>query len=285
MDAAANESNQFLIIIGAAKCGTTSLFDYLSEHPAICPSNPKENGFFSEYQKKDENWQYLRDIDRYEDFWPSFDPRVHRYRLEASTSYTRWPLEDGVAQRMQKYGIRPRLIYVVRDPIERIESDVNRRRIVNHKPYTFDHPFFVDISRYATQLDPFVATFGRESIRVIDFVQLCSEPDEVCASIYGWLNLEIRAIQNPGISNETASMKWSHAERIVFGNHLLHTTAQKFPRGIRRQVKRITRKLVPYRHTRQRMSSERAREIRLVLQEDMDRLSREWGIDVARWGF
>ena len=34
------------LIVGAAKAGTTSLFAYLSEHPNILPSCPKEVHFF-----------------------------------------------------------------------------------------------------------------------------------------------------------------------------------------------------------------------------------------------
>lgn len=35
-----------IIIVGAPKCGTTSLFDWLSSHPAVCPSRSKEARFF-----------------------------------------------------------------------------------------------------------------------------------------------------------------------------------------------------------------------------------------------
>src|ERR1700728_3618911 len=42
-----------LIVIGAAKCGTTSLHHYLSQHPQICMSHKKELDFFCE----DANWQ------------------------------------------------------------------------------------------------------------------------------------------------------------------------------------------------------------------------------------
>ena len=37
---------QQLIIAGSNKCGTPSVFRYLSEHPAVCPASRKETGFF-----------------------------------------------------------------------------------------------------------------------------------------------------------------------------------------------------------------------------------------------
>lgn len=38
------------IIIGAMKCGTTSLYNYLQDHPEICSAITKEPEFFSENQ-------------------------------------------------------------------------------------------------------------------------------------------------------------------------------------------------------------------------------------------
>ncbi|WP_279401832.1 hypothetical protein [Piscibacillus salipiscarius] len=36
-----------LFVIGASKCGTTSLYEILKEHPNICMSNLKETGYFA----------------------------------------------------------------------------------------------------------------------------------------------------------------------------------------------------------------------------------------------
>jgi len=44
------------LIIGAQRCGTTSLFNYLSQHPDIYPSFPKEVHYFSNYYKKGTAW-------------------------------------------------------------------------------------------------------------------------------------------------------------------------------------------------------------------------------------
>lgn len=40
--------NNFAVIIGCMKCGTTSLFYYLSQHPQIAACNPKEPNFFAD---------------------------------------------------------------------------------------------------------------------------------------------------------------------------------------------------------------------------------------------
>ena len=44
--------------------------------------------------------------------------------MEASTGYTKFD-ERGAAEAIHAYGLRPRLIYIVRDPFERIELHYN----------------------------------------------------------------------------------------------------------------------------------------------------------------
>ena len=43
-------------IIGAAKCGTTSLYDYLTQHPCIHSSLTKEPRYFDKYYYRGLNW-------------------------------------------------------------------------------------------------------------------------------------------------------------------------------------------------------------------------------------
>ena len=79
-----------LIVIGAAKCGTTSLHEYLDAHPEIAMSREKELYFFIE----EKNWN--KGLAWYES---NFDPHA-RVRGESSPGYTVFPLYQGVPERM-----------------------------------------------------------------------------------------------------------------------------------------------------------------------------------------
>ncbi len=271
--------DQVLVIIGAAKCGTTSLFKYLSQHPAVCPSVPKEPAYFTEYRHR------LAPVGRYEEVWPDFDPAVHRYVLEGSVVYTMWPEGIGVPARMRAYGLRPRLIYLVRDPIERIESQVNFRRIYSRQRISFRDSHPVDASRYATQLDPYVATFGRESVRVVEFAHLRTNPGQVCAGLFAWLGLEPCAISDLSAANETADLARSHLDRALADSDAMRRAGRLLPPTIRRLGRKWALRLAPYHHTEVRLSPERTREIRELLHQDVSRLAREWEVDVSEWGF
>ena len=107
------------LIVGAMKCGTTSLFEYLASHPAVCGSVPKEPNFFHR-----EAWP--ADLAEYAAFWPDFDPVLHEVAIEASTGYSKWPDVPDVTTRIQEFaarhGTRFRFLYIVRDPLRMIGS-------------------------------------------------------------------------------------------------------------------------------------------------------------------
>ncbi|MFC4258675.1 hypothetical protein ACFOZ5_06455 [Marinobacter lacisalsi] len=77
--------DRYLLIIGAMKCGTSSLYDYLCGHPDLCPALTKEPEYFSSHQRHGVN------VGRYEQLW-TFDSRFHQYAMEASTGYAKFPV-------------------------------------------------------------------------------------------------------------------------------------------------------------------------------------------------
>ena len=77
------------MIIGAMKCGTGSLYSYLSGHPQICPAITKEPEFFSE------NQGHGVEIENYKDLF-FYDDSIHKYTLDGSTGYTKYPSEPNV---------------------------------------------------------------------------------------------------------------------------------------------------------------------------------------------
>ena len=104
-----------LIIIGATKCGTSSLHRYLQVHPEIFMSTPKELRFFTKNWKKGIEW--------YESKFDSVRP----VRGESSPQYTLYPRHADVPMRMHSVVPDARLIYLVRDPIDRVVSHYMER--------------------------------------------------------------------------------------------------------------------------------------------------------------
>ena len=152
---------RFALLVGAMKSGTSNLFFVLGQHPQFSPCNLKEPSFFSDEQEYAKGFSYYRDL------W-DWDPAVHKVALEASTTYTKYPQQEA-AQRIAEAGKDFRFIYIMRNPLERIESHI-RQGLYQGFSQGLDKGLGeheVALSRYANQLDQYTKYFPRESILLL----------------------------------------------------------------------------------------------------------------------
>lgn len=165
-----------VVVIGAMKSGTTALHRYLDHHPQIGMTSLKETNFFTgptEAPHADaESWwrtgQWHRGLDWYRSL---FDARAP-IRGETSPGYTS-PDHPEVAARMASVLPDARLVYLVRDPVERAVSqyDHHRREGTEERSLesaVLDHNSqYVARGRYFDRLRPFLEHFPREQILVV----------------------------------------------------------------------------------------------------------------------
>ncbi|MGH2964947.1 MAG: sulfotransferase family protein [Solirubrobacterales bacterium] len=175
-----------LLIIGGLKCGTTSLHHYLSVHPEIEMSRPKELNFFV----AELNWPLGADW-----YGAHFDP-VARVRGESSPHYTNRPRFAGVAERIHSVLGEPRLIYGVRDPIDRMLSHYLHNVGGGYEERELTEAFadpqssYVARSRYAYQLEPYVETFGPDRIEVVSREELKRERPGTMRRVFAFLEVD-----------------------------------------------------------------------------------------------
>ncbi|MFC1759697.1 sulfotransferase domain-containing protein, partial [Planctomycetota bacterium] len=102
------------MIIGASKCGTTSLWEYLNRHPDVFWANPKEPMYF--------NWELKRprEIEWYASLFA--DAADKQAIGEATTSYTYAPHTAKVPQRIHQLLPDCKLVYILRPPVARTYS-------------------------------------------------------------------------------------------------------------------------------------------------------------------
>lgn len=110
-----------LVIGGTEKAGTTSVFDWLSGHPEVGASLRKETDFFREQYTGDG----AVDAQRYAAFFEHVDPRT-KVLMEASPGY----LGEAalVAPRMRSLLPGAKLLFILRDPIDRLHSSYHFHR-------------------------------------------------------------------------------------------------------------------------------------------------------------
>lgn len=147
-------------IIGAMKSGTTTVAEILNAHPHL-HIPVKEPHYFSRHWNK----QPVRD------YLSAFQPEAGQLCGDASTSYTFAPEYPGTAERLFAHNPQMRLIYVVRNPVDRIVSHLSHaaRRTGRVMDDPFALPSFLNRSRYAYQLDHYLKCFPPEQVLVLAF--------------------------------------------------------------------------------------------------------------------
>lgn len=181
-------SNRFarphFIIIGAMKCATTTLHDQLALQPGVFVSEPKEPNFFSDEAVWELGFGWYRGL--------FADAGEGDLCGESSTHYTKLPTHPHAAERLFEHVPHAKLVYVMRDPIDRLVSHYihawSRREIdVPIDEAVRKHPELIDYSRYAMQLGPWIERFGMDRVLPVFFERLTRDPqgefERVCRHV------------------------------------------------------------------------------------------------------
>lgn len=174
------------IILGAQKCGTTTLFEALNRHPALEGAQRKEPHFFS----ASADWR--RDLPRYEAL---FAQREGAMYFEASTSYTFYPHRKlELWEDLYSYNPQMKFIYIVRAPIDRIISAYMHRVARGFTRAPLEEalrtvPLLLDPTRYHTQITPFIRRFGRSQVLLIDFDDLTADLPRTAREVAAFLGV------------------------------------------------------------------------------------------------
>ncbi|MBE9164156.1 tetratricopeptide repeat-containing sulfotransferase family protein [Tychonema sp. LEGE 06208] len=124
------------IIIGSQRCGTTSLYTYLAQHPQILTPIKKEMDFFS--------WHFHRGIDWYLAHFPQMPEGGEFVTGEASPSYF-----DCREAPKRLYSAFPeaKLIVLLRNPVDRAISHFYRLKGLNWEGRSLDRAISDEIER------------------------------------------------------------------------------------------------------------------------------------------
>jgi hypothetical protein len=187
------------LVAGAQKAGTTALFDYLAEMPAVELPAIKEAHFFDDEQRVD--WQAP-------DYAPYHALFADPARLwgEATPIYCYWP---NALERIRTYNPAIKLILLFRDPVERAWSHwkmeyargaetrpfawsirEGRARLFEAEPWGFHREFsYVERGFYGAQLAAAVERFPRGQLLVLRAEDLRADPAATIGAVRAFLGL------------------------------------------------------------------------------------------------
>ncbi len=171
------------VVIGAAKAGTTSLYALLDRHPDIFMPQVKEPEFFARDDR------YAAGITAYAEAFA--EARDDQIVGEASTIYSLSPLFPDAASRMAEHLPQARLVYVMRQPVDRAYS-FYVQIIKNYQNVTGDAAVhrsfeeFIDPGRHAIAA-PRETVFSSTNAHLPDVTELCLAGSDYVHQIETWL--------------------------------------------------------------------------------------------------
>ena len=274
------------------KSGTTSLHEYLNAHPLIAMSSQKEPAYFAQEftLNRGEKW-YLSLF--------SQDPQ-YRYCGESSTQYTRIPLFKGIPERIHTFNPNARLIYIMRNPFDRLISHywhaVRVRQIQRGrgeprsliKAVRSSRNEYLATGDYAMQLTPYINLFGHASLYTLTFESLLINPQAELNKLFTWLGVpehplgtQLTQIHNQKPQGVTSAAGFGILYRFQFSN-AWDKVAPAFPTSIKKLARRFAYRNADEDYIQREIRQLRA-EIGQELHEQISSLSRLLGRDFPEW--
>jgi len=179
-----------MFIVVAMKSATTSLHNYFDAHPEMFMAKApwKEPGYFvTEINaQRGEDWYLSLFADA---------TAQHKYIGESTTDYTKRPNYSGVPERIHAFNPDARIIYIMRDPVERAISHYwwevaysteGRDMLTAIKKVDW----ITNASNYAMQLEPYMQLFGPDHVYVLTTETLAEQPGDCLRDIFDWLGVD-----------------------------------------------------------------------------------------------
>lgn len=189
-----------LYIPGAGKSGTSSLHEYLHQHPQVFMSRAKEPHYFSRSD-------YPNGLSEYAQLFA--DGKNHLYRGESSTSYM---VNPKAIERIRSRARDPRFFFLLRNPVERSLSHYWWLKGMGYESLSFQDAFSADrqmepdfekdfrdgfvrhyyyqMGCYSKWLEPFLNAFGKDAVCILTTEQLYKTPLETLNLCAAFLNIE-----------------------------------------------------------------------------------------------
>lgn len=252
------------IIVGAAKSGTTSVHEYLNEHPGVFMSSPKETDFFAHLASDGRErftwggvkWDPAARIDtagKYSALFATAKPG--QVCGEASPSYL---FNPRVPQLVHDWNPDVRIVLLLRDPAERAWSDFlhnlrdgteplpverfldafhdGKRRVAEG---WIEHADYEIKGNYGSQLENWLRIFPREQVGVFFYDDLRADPRALIGRILAFIGADASFV--PDVTQRynvtgVPKRRWLH-RFIVHANPFKRALRWLVPRHLRRRLR------------------------------------------------
>ena len=224
-------------IVGAPKCGTTSIYHYLRQHPQIFMPDYKEPHFFGKDLKKLSN----EFIDNEDEYLKLFKDAKSDHKLgEASTFYL---YSKSASKEIKEYNPEAKIIIMLRNPIDFLHSlhsqllfsgnedepdfeiamELEEERMKGNKlPENIDMIdkiyYLEHVRRIPDRVNSYLDTFGNENVSVIILDDLHKNPGQCFIKILKLLNVDTNFTPDYSIQNPNKGVRSFWIRNLIKGN-------------------------------------------------------------------
>jgi Sulfotransferase domain len=273
------------VVIGAMKAGTTSLYEYLKPHPQIFLPEMKEVNFFV----KEGNWD--RGVEWYQSLYAEADIAGALHAGDVSPVYSMFPNLTGTPARIAATVPDARILYLVRDPVERMRSQYIQQRADGLEKRPLSEALLLDLrylatSLYTLQLEQYLERFDRSRILVVRSEDLSACPQETVARVLSFLGLDpgwtppgLGQVHNPSSDKRVTRKGVGRVENMMWRRGW-NRTAYRF-RQASRKSSLLSREVTAHETT---LDGDLRERLRRTVRADIARLPALVGPDFDAWG-
>ena len=193
-------------IAGFRKCGTTTLCDWLGQHPEICAPSPKEPNVFAFDDLNSNNFTFFEakkrwweaDVDEFPERELKRYNRVFEKCIENQIKFDGTPNyinSTKALERIKYYTPEAKIIIMLRHPLHRAISDYNftlqqrRASFSFEKHIKYEKTTVLDDSLYLHHLKNLFRIFDSQNVLVLTLEEMMKDSDKLIKEVASFLDL------------------------------------------------------------------------------------------------
>lgn len=202
-------NNRFFLVIGTYRSGTSWLQKVFMEHPQILVPPDKELFFFSRYYNRGEEW------------YNTFFKKKEQYSIygEICPAYLR--NAHLTADRIFNYCQKTKIVAILRNPIDQIESMIRLHRtrygeskIIDLSEHEIINTYIQNVLYY-NKLKPFIDNFSEKQMIILNYDELASAPINLLKKLYTFLGVDYFKPKQIGKINTAYKSKNITIDRLI----------------------------------------------------------------------
>jgi hypothetical protein len=291
------------LIVGASRCGTTSLYHYLKEHPDVFMSSIKEPSFilfqFTKVPKNGIGDHRKKYIGNFDDYRKLFEKAGDKKAIGEASSENLYHYERAIPT-IQKFLGDPKIIIAIRNPVEKAYSAYTFLVSENREYLTFEEGlaqeekrrregwgqiwFYKDTGFFSRSVKAYLESFS--NVKICLFDDLKRDPLALVQDAYRFLGVDFSYAPDVRMRYKTSGFPRSKMINKFFAEPTrLRSLARAAGRLIFKENGWIKRRdsLKDKMYAKQEMNPETRKTLENVFRDDIMELQELIQKDLSHW--